>query len=224
MATKITPKELEKIRNLIQQFDFKTLFNQLGWSKPSDNQHHTVTVNSQVLSYQHIAQLSGVVVLQITAIPDSKIRLAMHEDISRLHHEHLLVFVDANNTQTCWSWLKRDGKKSQPRSHSYFKGQTGDLLLSKIINMMVDFKEFDENGTVPIVEVTEKLRNALDIEPITKKFFKHFQEKHGDFVNEIHGIANEKNTSVLLHRLMVIWFLQKNIFWIIATATIYPII
>jgi hypothetical protein len=214
-----TAKSLSEIRESIQQFDFKKLFidiNQLGWSKPSDNQNHTVTVNSQVLSYQHIAQLSGVVVLQITAIPDSKTRLALHTEISRIHHEHLLIFVDTDKTQTCWSWLKRDGKKSQPRSHSYFKGQSGDLLLSKIINMMVDFKEFDENGNVPIVEVTEKLRNALDIEPITKKFFKHFQDIHGDFVKEIHGIANEKKrawyASVLLHRLMFIWFLQRKQF------------
>ncbi|MEI6707730.1 MAG: DNA methyltransferase [Methylococcales bacterium] len=212
-----TVKSLSEIRESIQQFDFKKLFtNQLGWSKSSDNRNHTVTVNSQVLNYQHIAQLSGVVVLQITAIPDSKTRLALHTEISRIHHEHLLIFVDTDKTQTCWSWLKRDGKKSQPRSHSYFKGQSGDLLLSKIINMMVDFKEFDENGNVPIVEVTEKLRNALDIEPITKKFFKHFQEIHGDFVKEIHGIANEKKqawyASVLLHRLMFIWFLQKKNF------------
>lgn len=114
-------------------------------------------------------------VLQIAAIPDTKTRLALHTEISRIHHEHLLIFIDTDKTQTCWSWLKRDGKKSQSRSHSYFKGQTGDLLLSKIINMMVDFKEFDENGNVPLVEVTEKLRNALDIEPVTKKFFKDFQ-------------------------------------------------
>jgi hypothetical protein len=214
MATKLTANELKTIRNLIQQFDFKPLFNQLGWSNPADNRAITVTVNNQELTYQHIAQLSGVVVLQVAAIPDSKIRLALHEEISRIHHEHLLIFVDSEKTQTCWSWLKREGKKALPRSHSYFKGQSGDLLLLKIVNMSVDFQDFDNDGNIALVEITERLRHALDIEPVTKKFFKDFADKHSDFVGQISGIANEKHrawyASVLLHRLMFIWFLQKK--------------
>jgi|WetSurSiteA1Bulk_404760.scaffolds.fasta_scaffold00512_10 hypothetical protein len=215
---KTLQKNLTEIRCLIQQFDFKALFNLLGWSNPLDNRITPVTVNHAALSYRHIAELSGVVVLEIshTTIPDSKTRLALHDDISRKHHEHLLIFVDADKTQSLWSWLKRDGKKNLPRSHSYFSGQSGDLLLSKIVNMAVDFADFDDNGTVALVDVTERLRNALDIEPITKKFFKDFEQKHSDFVEQITGIPNEKNrawyASVLLHRLMFIWFLQKKAF------------
>ncbi len=215
MATKLTENTLKKIRDLIHDFDFKTLFNQLGWSKPLDNRNITVTVNAQELTYQQIAQLSGVVVLHVANIPDSKTRLALHDEISRIHHEHLLIFVDNEKTQSCWSWLKREGKKALPRSHSYFKGQSGDLLLSKIVNMMVEFTEL-EQGDFSIVDVTSRLRNALDIEPVTKKFFKDFADLHSDFVEQILGIPNEKHrawyASVLLHRLMFIWFLQKKSF------------
>ena len=69
----------------------------------------------------------------------------------------------------------------------------------------MDFADFDSDGNVALVDVTARLRDALDIEPITKKFFKDFEQKHGDFVAQITGINNEKNrawyASVLLHRL-----------------------
>jgi hypothetical protein len=218
MATKLTTEELEKIRNLIQQFDFKALFNQLGWSNPLDNRAITKTVNTQELTYQQIAQLSGVVVLQVAtslrSVPDGKTRLALHEKISQ--HEHLLIFVDSEKTQCCWSWLKRDGKKTLPRSHNYFKGQSSDLLLSKIINMMVDFQDFDENGHIPVVDVTMRMNASFNAnaEKTTKKFYDEFKKRHKEFMSFINGLENEEDkrwyASLMLNRLMFIYFIQKK--------------
>jgi hypothetical protein len=209
---------LEKLRKHIQGFEFKTLFNELGWSNPTTSKTTTLTINATELSYSQIAQLSGVVILEITAIynsmPDAKTRLAVHEKIATLHHENVLIFIDKQRTQSCWFWMKREGVKQYPRTHFYFKGQSGELLLSKLSAMNVDFSELDDDGNIAIIEVAKRLKTSLDIEPITKKFFKEFEQKHSDFVEQILGIANEKNrawyASVLLHRLMFIWFLQKK--------------
>jgi hypothetical protein len=207
---------LEKLRKAIQGFEFQLLFNGLGWSNPATAKIINLTINAVELSYRQIAQLSGVVILEITAdsIPDAKTKLAVYEKLVVIHHEQVLIFIDKQRTQSCWFWMKREANKQYPRNHFYFKGQSGELLLSKLSAMNVDFSELDDDGNVAIVEVTKKLRTALDIEPITKKFFKDFAQKHADFVKQILGISNEKDrawyASVLLHRLMFIWFLQKK--------------
>ncbi len=209
---------LEKLRKHIQAFEFQTLFNSLGWSNPSTTRATQLVINEAELSYSQIAQLSGVVILEIIAenntMPEAKTRLAVHEKIATLHHEHVLIFVDKQRTQSCWFWMKREGVKHYPRTHFYFKGQSGELLLSKLSAMNVDFSELDDEGNIAIIDVAKRLKTSLDIEPITKKFFKEFEQKHSDFVEQILGISNEKNrawyASVLLHRLMFIWFLQKK--------------
>lgn len=204
---------LNQLRQLIQGFKFQELFNELGWSNPTSTRETTL---ENGLRYKQIAELSGVVILEIIAneMPDAKTRLAIHEKISPIHAEHVLIFVDSPRSQSCFFWMKREGSKSYPRTHFYFKAQSGELLLSKLAAMNVDFSELDNDGNIAIVDVAKRLKSALDIEPITKKFFKDFEQKHGDFVNEIHGIDNEKDrawyASVLLHRLMFIWFLQKK--------------
>lgn len=204
---------LNQLRKHIQAFKFVEFFNELGWSNPTSTRETTL---ENGLRYKQIAELSGVVILEIIAneMPDAKTRLALHDKISPIHAEHVLIFVDSPRSQSCFFWMKREGSKNYPRTHFYFKEQSGELLLSKLSAMNVDFSELDNDGTIAIVDVAKRLKNALDIEPITKKFFKDFEQKHGDFINEIHGIDNEKDrawyASVLLHRLMFIWFLQKK--------------
>jgi hypothetical protein len=67
---------------------------------------------------------------------------------------------------------------------------------------------------VSVVEVAKRLREALDIERVTKKFYDEFRAQHLAFIELIRGIANERDrrwyASVLLNRLMFIYFLQKK--------------
>ena len=82
--------------------------------------------------------------------------------------------------------------------------------------MVVDLSDFDETGTVPVVEVASRLKSALDIEKVTKKFYKEFSEQHLVFLELIQGIDDERQrrwyASVLLNRLMFIYFLQRKHF------------
>ena len=96
------------------------------------------------------------------------------------------------------------------------RGQPGDLFLSKLGSMVVDISDFDETGTVPVVEVASRLQKALDVERVTKKFYKEFSTQHLAFLELIHGIEDERQrrwyASVLLNRLMFIYFLQSKYF------------
>ena len=82
--------------------------------------------------------------------------------------------------------------------------------------MVFDISDFDEAGNVPLVEVADRLKEALDIERVTKKFYTEFQDQHLEFLNLIKGIDDERDrrwyASVLLNRLMFIYFLQRKFF------------
>ncbi|MCK4626116.1 MAG: ATP-binding protein, partial [Phycisphaerae bacterium] len=143
-------------------------------------------------------------------------RHAVHKEVSRLHHENLLIFVDTDRTQSLWYWVKRQDGKLYPRDHHFFRGQPGDLFLSKINEMVFDLSEFDESGNVSIIEVTGRLQKALDVERVTKRFYGEFEKQHLEFMELIQGVEDEKDlrwyASVLLNRLMFIYFLQKKFF------------
>jgi len=69
---------------------------------------------------------------------------------------------------------------------------------------------------VPPVEVADRLKEALDIERVTKDFFVKFDAQRVEFTELITGIKNRRDqewyASVLLNRLMFIYFLQRKFF------------
>ncbi|NLF99516.1 MAG: ATP-binding protein [Lentisphaerae bacterium] len=218
---------LQNARNCLKAFDFTRLFiEELGWSKPSSSKTVPMAVKDLKYTRREVAQLSGVVVIEILTddgpIPDAAGRAAIHKEIAKLHHENVLIFVDAiksysnRPSQSVWYWAKRQDKKLVPRSHIFVHGQSGDLLLSKLSALAVDFADFDDSGHVPLLEVTARLKQALDIERVTKKFYGEFQSQHLAFLNLITGIDDERDkrwyASVLMNRLMFIYFLQRKFF------------
>jgi hypothetical protein len=208
----------ERTRECLKQFDFKRLFNELGWSRPVRKTAFDVTVKEARFNCGHVAELAGAVVLEIEshdgAIPDAKTRTAIHKEVAKLHHENLLIFVDRERTQSLWYWVKRQEGKQFAREHLFFRGQPGDLFLGKLSQMVFDLADFDAEGNVSIVDVAKRLQSALDIERVTKKFFRDFQNQHVAFLEMIRGIPDERQrrwyASVLLNRLMFIYFLQKK--------------
>lgn len=212
---------IPKTRDLLQGFDFKSVFiEELGWSQPASRRPVAFEAVDESFLRTQIAELSGVVVFEVTAtdgrIPDAKTRAAIHKQTAKLHHENLLIFIDGKRTQSLWYWVKREESKSYPREHWYFNGQPGDLFLSKLSSMVVDISEFDESGRLPIVEVASRLKKALDIEHVTKKFYAEFQQEHIAFLEYIKGIDDERDrrwyASIMLNRLMFVYFLQKKYF------------
>lgn len=209
-----------KARELLHDFNFATLFiEELGWQYPSSERRPTtMQVDGQTFTRTAIAQLGGAVVFEVVAadgaIPDAKLRKAIHKAVAAIAHENLLIFVDHDRTQSCWYWVKRVGSESIPRQPVYMRGQPGDLFLIKLDAMFVDIGELDEQGSLPIIDVARRLQQALDVEVVTKRFFSEFQQLLISFVDLIEGIDGESDrrwyASILLNRLMFIYFLQRK--------------
>ncbi|MDD5482452.1 MAG: Eco57I restriction-modification methylase domain-containing protein [Kiritimatiellae bacterium] len=215
------PLNLNKARKCLANFDFQSLFiDELGWSHPVSNQALPMKIKDAVFTRQQIAQLAGVVVLEIVSkdgqIPDAKTRLALHREISALYHENLLIFVGERRTQSLWYWTKRQDGRISARNHIYVRGQPGDLFLSKLNAMVFDLSDFDDSGNVPLLQVTESLKEALDVERVTKDFFVKFDAERLEFTELIKGIDVRRDqewyASVLLNRLMFVYFLQRKFF------------
>jgi hypothetical protein len=211
---------ITQTRTKLQAFEMQSLFvDELGWNRPPRGMS-TITwhVQGVTVTRTPIAELAGVIVFEITTItgdiPEEGLRRAIHRDIAQLHLENLLIFLNAERTTSLWYWVKRDGGKSYPRRHTYVQGQPGDVLIAKLSPMFVDIGELDADGNLPLVEAAKRVRQALDVEPVTKRFFSDFQQLHQTLIDAIAGVADERDrhwyASVLLNRLMFVYFLQRR--------------
>ena len=212
---------IERTRKALQSFDFKTLFiEELGWSNPTSNKNINETIKEIAISRKPIAELSGAVVFEISTpngeVPEPKQRMAIAKEIQKQHFEHVLIFVDKDRKQSIWHWLKNQDKKVVSREHFFFRHQPGDGFIAKIASLVVDISEFDREGNIAIAEVAGRIKTALDIERVVKKFFRDYQNEYIVFLDLIEGIDNEADrrwyASVILNRLMFIYFLQKKMF------------
>jgi len=213
--------QIERLRDCLQSFDFKRLFiEELGWSHVKGAKSIPVTVQENTWQATPIAELSGVVAFMVVGLPERPARLAIHKALTQHAHENLILFVDseksATATQSLWLWVKREGSKRFPREHLYVKGQPGDLFISKISGIVVDINELDEQGHFPLARLVDRMKSALDVERVTKKFFKEYDAQRLVFVELIQGIPDERGrrwyASVLMNRLMFVWFLQRKHF------------
>jgi type I restriction-modification system DNA methylase subunit len=211
--------DFQRSRDFLSDFDFHNLFiEELGWSRPSSNRAESVMVEEVTYQRQRIAEMADVPVFEVTApdgeIPLGEARLKVYKAIAESFAENLLIFVNGDRTRSLWYWAKREGSKVYPRIDWYIKGQPIDLLLSKIGGLKIELDELGPEGELPVVEVADRLQKSLDVEKVTKKFYQAFQLEHQEFLDYVQGIDNEGDrrwyTSVILNRLMFVYFLQKK--------------
>jgi hypothetical protein len=211
-------------------FEFTRLFvDVLGWNNPpaSASTWSAAEAGSHAYSSRMVAELGGVAVVQVVADegwPDETLRHKVWRQISQQHAENLLIFTDqqAAAAQSQWYWVKRGrdeatGKsKLTPRRHDYFRGQPVDLFASKLQAMVVELSELDASGRLPVLEAARRIQTALDVEATTKRFFTRYSEQHTLLLALIEGIEDDRDrrwyASVILNRLMFVWFLQKKFF------------
>ncbi|MCG3167248.1 MAG: hypothetical protein POELPBGB_03035 [Bacteroidia bacterium] len=212
---------IERTRKALQSFDFKSLFiEELGWSNPLSSKKVNEIIKDFTIVRQPIAELSGAVVFEVTTpdgtVPDHKQRFTIAKEIQKQHYENVLIFVDKDRKESIWHWLKNQDKKMVSREHFFFRHQPGDGFIAKIASLVVDISEFDKEGNIAIAEVATRIKTALDIERVVKKFFRDYQQEFIVFLDLIDGIDSEADrrwyASVILNRLMFIYFLQKKMF------------
>lgn len=207
-----------RTRDLLRQFDFKTLFiEELGWD------HHKASlelpIDGQVFVLTAIAQKRGMVAylcpsLDGKSIPDYQTRRRIETQAAKSTHEHLIIYTDTDKTTQIWQWVKREaGKPTACREHTYHRHQPGDALIQKLQGLFFSIEE-EEILTLPYV--TGRVRAAFDVDRITKRFYDRFKSEHAAFLKFLKGIPDEVMqrwyASVMLNRLMFIYFIQKKNF------------
>ncbi|MCG3203302.1 MAG: hypothetical protein NFCOHLIN_03244 [Gammaproteobacteria bacterium] len=223
----MTRLDLPRFSTHLQKLDFNALFTDvLGWEHPPRAESAWRDDEAKGLGFRRrmVAHLSGIVVLEVVAgvWPDEAGRKAIWQRISQDHYENLLIFLDREErpAQSLWYWVKR-GKDAEtgkpraiPRRHEYFRGQPVDLFASKLHAMVVELSELDAAGRLPVLEAARRLEAALDVEQTTKRFYARYQEQHDALLEAIEGIDDARDrrwyASVILNRLMFVWFLQKK--------------
>lgn len=211
---------LQRTRRFLEAFNWSDLFIQeLGWNNPAASAPiRTLTEGSETFTCTPVAELGGALVYKVEGstgqVPDQKTRLELHKTLVSSQREHLLLFQDAASQQALWSWPRYENGRLQPRTHLYVKGQPGDLFLSKLANMYFELDELDDDGQTDLLTVTERLKKALDVSPVTRKFYDVFSKQQHEVVKAIKNLPDEAQrrhyASVLLTRLMFVYFLQQK--------------
>lgn len=203
--------EIAEVRKCLKAFDFKTLFREhLGWE--NYRARREVAVNDQTFLLDAFAEKRGFVVLACPDLPDRNIRRQIDHHVTKLHHEHLIIFCDKSAGTQVWQWVRRErGKPTAVREHRFHASQTGDSLIQRLDRLAVGL---DEEERLVIGEVTERARAAFDVDRVTKRFYDLFKREHTAFLELIKGIPVETDlqwyASLMLNRLMFIYFIQKK--------------
>src|ERR1035437_4116608 len=202
------------IEKRLNAFDFKGLFTQeLMW-----NHFHVrdleVPVDGLTYTLSPVAQ-RGMAVYECAPPTDADFpkyatRRKIDTQVSKSAREHIIIFHDHAKTVQVWQWVKREAAKpSACREQIFYTGHSGDALIQKI--QSIAFSLDDEEN---ITETVLRVGAAFDVEKVTKRFYELFKKEHDTFLMFVGGIPDEElekwYVSVMLNRLMFIYFVQKK--------------
>ena len=211
---------LRETRQYLRESDFEPLFTQqLGW------EYHTQTLSVPVDETEYqltaIAEKRGMIVFECPAIgvdgriPNYATRRNIQKQVAKSAHEHFIIYTDADKTTQIWQWVKREqGKPDACREHRYNSNEhSGESLIQKLRDIVFTLDEEEELGLFGVIG---RVQTAFDVEKVTKKFYDHFKREHTAFLKFLNGIPDEDMqkwyVSVMLNRLMFIYFIQKKNF------------
>ena len=209
--------DINTLRPYLQSFDLKDLMVEgLGWNHYQGDSV-VVAVDDETFTLEPVAEKAGFAVFQCSpnskgAIPPQNIRRRIERQVAETNFEHLIVFVDEAKVNQKWQWVKREsGGPAALRELSYATGQTGESLLQRLRGIEFTLAEEQNLG---ITDVTARLKSALDVEKVTKKFYDHFRRELTSFQLFIEGFAAQGDrdwyASLMLNRMMFVYFIQKQ--------------
>src|SRR5438552_6925496 len=203
-----------RARKLLRDFNFPALFvEELGWDKHKATL--SISIDNRTFELSAVAEKRGMAAFVCEcdgSLPDYNLRRKIERQVAKSAHEHFIVFTDAGKTRQIWQWVKREpGKPAAAREHHFDRSQTGEALIQKLRSVAFELAE-EENLT--LVDVTIRARSGFDVEKVTKRFYERFQKELTAFLKFIRGIPDDElerwYASVMLNRLMFIYFIQKK--------------
>jgi hypothetical protein len=219
------------VSTLIEMVDerrWKDLFiEELGWSRPTlksllitlDDEHGTTE-----LTVTEVAHYKGVRIWVCDGMPDARGQRFVDREVKKHSTERLLIFAD--ELQQEWRWPQTSDSQGRGKtrliSHQHSAGRPNPALEQRL--RMIEIKVSESPS---ILEVLKRLRAAFDADRVTKAFYDKFKKRHEALVKAIDGFPayrperteDDRKTlnqerkwysSLLLNRLMFIYFLQRK--------------
>jgi len=203
--------------NYIKHFNFREMFNDMGWN--NDKTTQPIVVDNSTYSLQAVAEKSGFKILLCNPqadglVPDYATRKKIETKVTKLFQEHLVIFFDTKKTEQVWQLVVRQtGKPTKVTETRYQINQDPELLFQRASGI---FFEMDEEENITIVDVTKRVSENFhqNNEKVTKQFYDKFKKEHTSFLAFITGIDDKVNkdwyASLMLNRLMFCYFIQKK--------------
>lgn len=219
---------MSRLIDLVNSGKWRELFiEELGWSGPSISPV-IVALPEPHDEYEvvctEVAQYKGVRIWLCNDTLDSRTQRYVDKEIRKHSTERLIIF--AGELEQEWRWPQASDEQGRGKtrlvSHRHVVGRENAALEQRLA--MIEIK-VTESPT--IIEVLRRLRAAFDADRITKAFYQKFSRRHAALVAAIDGLPayeqertdEEKKTknqerkwysSLLLNRLMFIYFLQRK--------------
>ena len=210
-----------EVRKCLKSFDFKTLFREhLGWD--NHQAQLEVPVDGKTVRLTAIAQKRGFVAFVCRSIPDQSTRLKIDHQVTKSAREHFVIYADEPSGQQGWHWVRREaGKPRASRYRRFHVSQSGDPLIQLLEHIAVSI---DEEEKITLPDIAGRNREAFDVDKVTKKFYERFKAEHTAFLKLIKGFPPPVKvegklephpdlqwyTSLMLNRLMFVYFIQKK--------------
>ncbi|NLX25523.1 MAG: SAM-dependent methyltransferase [Lentisphaerae bacterium] len=205
------PTNKKQIKRHLEAHQFGELFNRLGWDWPASDATYPVKLGEELFHLRPVANKRGFFAYHCPCLPDSATRAKIESKLSRDVREHIIIFTDEETNKQRWQWVRRvPGQPLSRKEHEYLPNQPM-LLIEKIGYLEVGM---DEEENIDLIDVNDKVKSAFDIDRVTKKFYDRFKKEHDAFLGFIEGITDMGDAkwyaSVMLNRLMFIYFIQKK--------------
>ena len=206
-------------RALLAAHDFAALFRrEMLWE--SDAGTIPIAFDGQNYRLEALAHKNRFRVLlletpTLDALPHS-VQIGIDREYAKNGTQHLLIFADAE--RFVFQWLRVEGGASPtPRRYGpYSRADSFDLLLQKLDALaysIEDELQLLADGSGGILETVGRVKATFDVEKPTKKFFERFQKEHAAFMGFIRGVegrVKEEYASLMLNRLMFLYFMQSK--------------
>jgi len=204
----------DEFKSIIKTFSFKDLFISMGWDTVKLNM--PVALNDLVYNLNAVAQKKDFVIFtcESKTLPASDKRKKIEREVTKRFLEHIIIFYDISKNKQIWQTCIREPNKPYViREITYHLHQTPELLFQKLRGLVFTLEEEDKIGLVDVVHRVSESFN-INAERVTKRFYDRFKKEHITFLNFIEGINDvvdrEWYASLMLNRLMFIYFIQKK--------------
>ncbi|MVN87615.1 hypothetical protein GO986_12645 [Deinococcus sp. HMF7620] len=206
----------QALRKALQAPDLRPLFTEeLGWDNPQGGSI-SEEADGQTFTFTPLARKVNFVVYRASPTQDGK--LPGRDIIRKLERkldakaaERLVIYSNAGGDQALWVRHKKEqGKAASLYTVEYKRGLRNEALIYYLKSLYVSLDE-DLNGLTTI-DVARKASN-IEIEKVTKKFYKEFDRIRSTFKDQIAGVEGEDRehyAGLTLNRLMFVYFIQKK--------------